>query len=849
MRKVAKIYFCLVLFLTVHNVISAQSLRLEATINSLGYYIDGTDNLSDKVAFDIKFKENDAPTWRSALEPSSFKYAGGIKMITGSILQVKSETNYTVKITIIDSFPTMHTVELEANTKTLPEPELDLNLPNILYVSPNGRDRKYSKDTPGAIDTLFKFDFSKIKCGTTIICKGGTYNVGELKYNVSSSPCSTENHIILTSAQNEIPIFDGSDLSEDATYPKWQIYDTVNNIYNATLPSATAFSALMLYDTLRLFPYATVYTKQLLNLNIFYKECLANCNTSFGSGFYRNGNNYFIKLASGENPNGKKITVSRFNNFLSIYDNEEIRNRKFIIKDIVIKNYSKSIVGFNAFGFVESDYGATGLYFSNLNNTIVDNCTFEYNTAPIAFAGTSDSTIIQNCKVKDQTGKWMHGAFKNTALTLSGDINWIDDNGKYGRDLQKSFVFFEPKANYITKNIIIRNNYVDGIISGTSGRQKESSPFQDVDIHGNVFINCHDAIDIVGNAANYRVWNNRISQCPIVFSLIPFFENNTWYSNTGPAYIFRNIVDKSPSRNNLANALDSFNPEIYITYGGCEGKQNKVLSTGLKANTGPYPSEKRTDIHFYHNTMSVDDSLSYNMFLWKSTWNKIISKNNSWNARHTVVNFEDVLLEKKYGFYSINDNYYSDHNTLGVINKIHGQVNTCKSYDNLEQLDQDLREITGQIDMTILKIKGFDFDPKFEQADQGDYRLTKDSPLIDKGEFLNNLSDVLNENYFDNAPDIGALEFNKTTSLEPTTIEPNFINIYPNPTSHTLIVETLNIENYSIIICNTLGQQFKKLVLNDARSHLDVSDLNSGLYTISIINSKGFKKTKMFAKL
>jgi hypothetical protein len=265
------------------------------------------------------------------------------------------------------------------------------------------------------------------------------------------------------------------------------------------------------------------------------------------------------------------------------------------------------------------------------------------------------------------------------------------------------------------------------------------------------------------------------------FSIIPFSQNNVVYSNTGPAYIFRNIVNKSPERNNLPNLADNFNPSIYISYGGCEGTRNKVWSPGLKIQTGSYPANPRTDIHFYHNTVSVEDTLSYNFYLWKSTAKRIISKNNSWNANFTVANFEDVANQPNYGFRSINDNYFSNKNKLGVVNAQHGNLTTCATYSHLDSLDKYLRLTTTNADTTLLKIRGFNFAPNFVDQANGNFVLNTNSPLIDKGELINNLSDMQNENYFNALPDIGALEKQLATAITSPLINDITINIYPNP--------------------------------------------------------------------
>jgi hypothetical protein len=750
-------------------------------------------------------------------------------------LQLKAGTSYTIEVNIIDSLPTIQTLTFTANVTTRPEVNVSVTTSDTLWISNDGKGNNYTQNFPGAFDTLFNRDFIKVRCGTTIVCKGGSYYIGNLSYNVNTSPCSNINNpIVITSANNELATFDGSDSSTAATFPNWTVYNASQNIYTANLPPATAFSALFLYDTTRLFPYATVYTQQFSGFNVYYREALNNCATSFGSGFYRNANNYFIKLVNGENPNGKKITVSKFNNFLSTRKNGANYNPKFIIKNIAVKNYGKSDVSFNIFGGLNNDVNATSLLFNNINNTIIDNCKFEFNTMPLVFSGTFDSTIIQNCTSKDQTGKWMHGAFKNTSLTLTGDINWINDNGKYGRGLEKSFVFFEPATNYVSKNIIIRKNSIDGMVSGMSGRQLETSPFQDVDIYNNRLTNCFDAIDIIGNVANYRIWDNTITNSIMPFSMIPFSQNNIVYSNTGPAYIFRNAVSKSPERTNLANLADNFNTSIYISYGGCEGPRNKVWSPGLKIQTGAYPANPRTDIHFYHNTVSVDDTLSYNFYLWKSTAKRIISKNNSWNANFNVVNFEDAANQPNFGFRSINDNYFSNKNKLGVVNAQHGNLNTCNTYSHLDSLDKYLRLTTTNFDTTLLKIRGFNFAPNFVDQANGNFELNNNSPLIDKGEIINNISDVQNENYFNALPDIGALEKQLATALSNPLLNDITISVYPNPSNGVFYIKA--------------NKAIKQVVIYQLDGKIIYTQTISPLTNNKLINTNIFGKGIYFIK-
>lgn len=59
-------------------------------------------------------------------------------------------------------------------------------------------------------------------------------------------------------------------------------------------------------------------------------------------------------------------------------------------------------------------------------------------------------------------------------------------------------------------------------------------------------------------------------------------------------------------------------------------------------------------------------------------------------------------------------------------------------------------------------------------------------------------------------------------------------SVYPNPASDNLIVSVNDYLNSSVIIISVLGTQVYTGVLNSNSEHIDISDLNSGIYFLSI---------------
>lgn len=845
------IRFGLLIFIFIGFVysINAQNFQLRSTFNSIGYTIDNIKDWGSVLNTKVKFKESSSGQWRNGLHPS-LNILNGKKELNGSILQVESGLSYIVEIEVsyTDSQQVLRNYKVNKTVLTRAEPKLEQNSSDTLWISPNGTGSQYSFHYPGAFDILFKNDAAKIRCNTFIMCKAGIYNVGDLRFNISLelSLCDPMNSVIqLKGAPGEEVIFDGSDRALTAQGVKWVLTDSFNSIYNVVLPSSVSFSTLFLYEGKRLFPYATIYPKQnAIFCNIllpsYFRASLSNANSHFGSGFYRNGNNYSIKLVSGENPNNKEIILSKYSRLLAIY-NQQQSSPRFLISNIECRYYGKPVINYNPVtNFIESENDACALEFYNLSNTVIDNCSFKFNTSSLYFYGNSDSTLIQNCQLKDETGLWQHGAFKNTSLTITGDINGICDDGKFGRHLEKAFVFFEPGPNVEVENVIIRNNYIDGIISGYAARQSEISPFREIDVYNNEFVNCYDATDILGNAVNYRIWNNKFTNNPIVFSMIPFTESGIIYSNVGPVYIFRNIIEKQPTRSNPVNLSDNFNPGIYINYNGCEGPRPKVWSTALKFDTGNQPDSLRTDVHLYHNTFVTEDSLSYAMFLWKGTYRNLFSKNNIFYSKYGVVNFQGVENANQLSYHSMNDCYYSESTKIGIINKRHGSNSTCSDYYDLVSLDKNLRAITKNYDTNQLNIIGFIFNPLFKNRQQSNYHLQDKSECINRGELVPNVSDLLSINYFGSGPDIGALEFDPMSIVSDDELKNVKFNITPTICNEHFKIDILERQlfNTSFVLVNLDGIILKEYVITNNVQILPIDQsVSSGVYYVCLKNS------------
>ena len=83
----------------------------------------------------------------------------------------------------------------------------------------------------------------------------------------------------------------------------------------------------------------------------------------------------------------------------------------------------------------------------------------------------------------------------------------------------------------------------------------------------------------------------------------------------------------------------------------------------------------------------------------------------------------------------------------------------------------------------------------------------------------------------------------------PTSIDDNLFvafSVYPNPNNGTFNISLANsIDKQTIEIKNIIGQTIHSQIAgNSTNTTIDLSDLNKGIYTVSLINENGISSTK-----
>ena len=116
------------------------------------------------------------------------------------------------------------------------------------------------------------------------------------------------------------------------------------------------------------------------------------------------------------------------------------------------------------------------------------------------------------------------------------------------------------------------------------------------------------------------------------------------------------------------------------------------------------------------------------------------------------------------------------------------------------------------------------------------------------------VAELIDENgctYFEILNLVEAGDEDCTTSVDDISIANNSLLIYPNPATTQIIVSTPDesIINGELLIYNTNGQFVKKLPIESKGKTLDISELNSGIYLLKVINEGHQIQTQSFVKV
>jgi hypothetical protein len=275
------------------------------------------------------------------------------------------------------------------------------------------------------------------------------------------------------------------------------------------------------------------------------------------------------------------------------------------------------------------------------------------------------------------------------------------------------------------RRVVIRYNTIEGPFNGIGGYNADFDRYsmQDTDIHDNLIRRIgDDALEPEQQAINWRIWNNRIEDSAVVLSTGPVAY--------GPIYLFRNsawrIGGHGTGRDNSGDPA--------------------VGSVGFKYSGSSRPAAR---LYVLHNTFWTDqpDVCGGDQYAGGGP------DTEAFYLRNNIIHGTRYAFGAPTGTGKWDEdyNYFSSTDTgrgLRYGSRTGGRYTTDVA---------GYRHASGQGAHTNLA-GDFITPPRLANPSTGDLTLPADSPLIDAGTPVPNLSARPGQDYSGRAPDLGAFE-------------------------------------------------------------------------------------------
>jgi hypothetical protein len=271
------------------------------------------------------------------------------------------------------------------------------------------------------------------------------------------------------------------------------------------------------------------------------------------------------------------------------------------------------------------------------------------------------------------------------------------------------------------QRVVVRRNLIDGTFNGVGPGYNlgfDRYAAQDMDIYDNVIRHiADDPLEPELAVINFRAWNNRFEETLTVLSIGPVYY--------GPVYLFRNIAIETGQDGVAGDGQGRMPGSTMIKYSGKSTPTARVFilhntfwtdrptdGGSQFASTGPAP-----EALYLRNNLIRTSRYAFAAPHAAGAWDE--------DSNYFVTTDASRGLSYNGGIYRGNVQAYRDAVGQGT------RTNTA----------------TGFVSDVAL------IDPR-----AGDVRPPLDSPLIDAGSLVPNLSDRQGIDYWGGAPDIGAIE-------------------------------------------------------------------------------------------
>ena len=442
-------------------------------------------------------------------------------------------------------------------------------------------------------------------------------------------------------------------------------------------------------------------------------------------------------------------------------------------------------------------------------------------------AAINYSSCIENDEIRIAEGIYQEAEFVfNVAKTVKGGY----PNGGGLQDVINNPTILDGNNSYRVFNTAhtVGTMYLEGLT-----------------IQNGNSINHGGGIRCIGNIELNKVFvqNNTVS------SSLPILEGGGIYVSGGSLTLINSEVKNNIIISTLINS---------VTTGGGIYNSDAVFLTNSKVNNNnAYSSSTNTSgagagIFNRDNVILINSEVNSNT----SSFNSVsggggIASTNNVTLINSQVNNNTSNSSNSFsragGIFSGSGTITLQNSILWDNTKTEGSTTILSEYESNSlitnySLIKDQNPMgTNNIDATISG-----FDPLFVNSADGNYRLQSGSPLIDIGNntFNNTTEDLDGNTRFVNTIDIGPYEYQMSTlSVIDIAEYNNTFNLFPNPTSNYLIIDSDIINNEVVEILNLAGQKVLQTEINQSNKRIDVLLLPKGMYLIKINN-----KTLKFVK-
>lgn len=697
-------------------------LTIHATIQSIGIVAPYTGDDNQNNIASIRYRPAGASTWLAGHEMFVDRSA---RQWRGSLVYLSPETQYEVQVQFTDP-DGVSPSSMSGTVTTRPD------YPDV----GGGGNIRYVPDD-GSLQTVI--DASSP--GDTIRIRDGVYYTSAV-LGVEDSGAAG-NYLTIEADPGAHVVLDGSDPEiNDPLADNWTRYSSDSNIYYTDLAwgdrTCNGKYTVPNYvgeqrsgDGVRFLLYLdTGEWNEFVDAPV--GKALYDCNGPHRGRLY-------VVTYEGDDPDNHEIHVSRYPIGLALIGADYVR-----IRDLEFRYYS----------VYNLQLGRSYIANKGANDNIIEGNTFHGSKFSL-FVGewderSSADNLIQNnyfyeLGYRDSRWTWEqyydHASSTAVALIFAGSGN------------------------------VVRRNHVK---SGTDGIDVDFQS-HDTDVYENVIEECvDDGMEVDSEPGyNIRVWGNTIRYCYSGISNQDWFRGYYW--NTGPIYIFRNVIAGGPDPYNRTDSTG----KVYYT-----GYAFKVGAN--RAGTGR--------AYYYHNTISITSPAS--VFLGNgiqdaggSYFSGVVGRNNIWKVGWKV--FDLNLSTTAVGHDMDCDNLYNP-GTSSDSNFVQWSSSGGPSGNGIYRDLSSFRSYTGQephgISNNNTKLNA-------------DYTLQPASPEIDAGCLITGFNDRGPYAFKGSKPDMGAFEYSNSSNLGAST-----------KTASSWTASTGASVTYTIRIVNT-GEPLTSIVL------------------------------------